>query len=111
MIKIKEIIWIEQEVECYNDEKYYDGMINDIQFISINKSYDSSNNFQGYSIYSHLLETSALLQRYYEGFDRTIYKTLDDAKLVANKKVEDFILSLIDMRDYKINELLNKKED
>ena len=99
MIKIKEIIWVEQEVECYNSEKYYDGMINDIQFISISKSYDNSNNFQGYSVYSHLVD---------KGFDRdNIYKTVDDAKLVANKKVED----LIDMRDYKINELLNKKED
>jgi hypothetical protein len=103
MIKIKEIIWVEQEVECYNSEKYYDGMINDIQFISISKSYDNSNNFQGYSVYSHLVD---------KGFDRdNIYKTVNDAKLVANKKVEDFILSLIDMRDYKINELLNKKED
>jgi hypothetical protein len=38
--------------------------------------------------------------------DETIYKTLDEAKIVAKKKVEDFVFGLIDMRDYKIDELL-----
>jgi hypothetical protein len=38
--------------------------------------------------------------------DRTEYETLDDAKLVVKKKVEDFVFGLIDMRDYKIDELL-----
>ena len=65
--------------------------------------YDSNNIPTGYTIYMQIDNTAAS--------DRTEYETLDEAKLVANKKVEEFILSLIDMRDYKINELLNKKED
>jgi hypothetical protein len=38
--------------------------------------------------------------------DRTEYETLDEAKLVAIKKVQDFVFGLIDIRDYKLNELL-----
>jgi hypothetical protein len=103
MIKIKEIIWVEQNVDIVDYYIYYDGMLNGHQVAGIHTQYDSNNIPTGYTIYMQIDNTAAS--------DRTEYETLDEAKLVANKKVEEFILSLIDMRDYKINELLNKKED
>ena len=106
MMKIKDIIWVEQSVDIVPDYIYYDGMLNGHQVVSINESYDNKsipNNSNGYTIYDYIGNTAAS--------DRTIYKTLDDAKLAAKKKVENFIFGLIDMRDYKIKKLLNKKED
>jgi hypothetical protein len=97
MISLKEIIWIEQNVDIV-DYIYYDGMLNGHQVAGIHTQYDSNNIPTGYTIYMHIDNTAAS--------DRTEYETLDEAKLVAKKKVEDFVFGLIDMRDYKINELL-----
>ena len=98
MISIKEIIWIEQNVDIVDYYIYYDGMLNGHQVVAIHTQYDSNNIPTGYTIYMHIDNTAAS--------DRTEYETLDDAKLVAKKKVEDFVFGLIDMRDYKIDELL-----
>jgi hypothetical protein len=103
MVSIKEIIWIEQNVDILDYYIYYDGILNGHQVVTINTQYDSDNIPTGYIIYVHIDNSAES--------DRTEYETLDEAKLVAKKKVEDFIFGLIDMRDYKINELLNKKED
>lgn len=90
MIRIKEIIWKEIEIEC-TDETYLDGMLNDIQIISIHEN-------DGYSIYSYLFD---------KGFDKdNVYTTLEEAKVEATKRVEKFVFGLIDMRDYKLDELL-----
>lgn len=98
MISIKEIIWKEEYVELVDDYVYYDGMLNGHQVVGINIKYDSNGNGLGYTIHMFIDNTAAS--------DRTEYKTLDEAKLVAKKKVEDFVFGLIDMRDYKLNELL-----
>ncbi len=98
MISLKEIIWVEEYVELVDDYVYYDGMLNGHQVISIHESVDSIYMKNGYTIYDHIGKTAAS--------DRTIYETLDEAKEVAKKKVEDFVFGLIDMRDYKIDELL-----
>lgn len=98
MISLKEIIWKEEYVELVDDYVYYDGMLNGHQVVSIHKQYDNNGNGLGYTIYMHIDNTAAS--------DRTEYDTLDEAKSVAKKKVEDFVFGLIDMRDYKINELL-----
>ena len=97
MISLKEIIWEEEYVELVDDYVYYDGILNGYQVVGINIKYDSNGNNIGYTIYMYIDNTTS---------DETIYKTLDDAKIVAKKKVEDFVFGLIDMRDYKINELL-----
>lgn len=98
MISLKEIIWKEENVDIVDDYIYYDGMLNGHQVISIHLQYDNNGNSIGYTIYDHIGKTGAS--------NRTIYNTLDEAKLVAVKKVEDFVLGLIDMRDYKLNDLL-----
>mgnify|MGYP003463488431 FL=1 len=97
MISLKEIIWKEEYVELVDDYVYYDGMLNGHQVVSIHKQYDNNGNGLGYTIYDHIGKTAAS--------DRTEYDTLDEAKSVAKKKVEDFVFGLIDMRDYKLNEL------
>jgi len=96
MINLKEIIWKEENVDIVDDYIYYDGMLNGHQVISIHLQYDG--NSIGYTIYDHIGKTGAS--------NKTIYNTLDEAKSVAVKKVEDFVLGLIDMRDYKLNDLL-----
>ena len=93
MFSIKEIIWVEQNIVDYYI--YYDGMLNGHQVAGIHTQYN--NIPTGYTIYMHIDNTAAS--------DRTEYQTLDEAKLVAKKKVEDFVFGLIDMRDYKLNEL------
>ncbi len=98
MISLKEIIWKEEYVELVDDYKYYDGILNGHQVISIHKHFDNNGNSIGYTIYDHIGKTAAS--------NRTIYNTLDEAKLVAVKKVEDFVFGLIDIRDYKLNDLL-----
>jgi hypothetical protein len=98
MISIKEIIWKEEYVELVDDYVYYDGILNGHQVIAIHRQYDSNGNGTGYTVYDHIGKTAAS--------DRTEYETLDEAKLVAKKKVEYFVFGLIDMRDYKIDELL-----
>jgi len=97
MISLKEIIWVEQNVDIVDYYIYYDGMLNGHQVAGIHTQYDSNNIPTGYTIYMHIDNTAAS--------DRTEYETLDEAKEVAKKKVEDFIFGLIDMRDYKLNEL------
>ena len=97
MISLKEIVWVKEKVEVVSDI-YYDGMLNGHLVVSI-YSLNGSDLFDDiYTVYDHIGKTGA--------FDRTEYKTLDEAKLVAKKKVEDFVFGLIDMRDYKLNELL-----
>jgi hypothetical protein len=98
MISLKEIIWVEQNVDIVDYYIYYDGMLNGHQVAGIHTQYDSNNITTGYTIYMHIDNTAAS--------DRTEYETLDEAKLVVKKKVEDFVFGLIDMRDYKLNELL-----
>lgn len=98
MINLKKIIWKEQYVELVDDYSYYDGMLNGHQVVSIHKQYDDNGNSIGYTIYDHVGKTGAS--------DRTFYITLNEAKLVAQKKVEDFVFGFIDMRDFKLNELL-----
>lgn len=97
MISLKEIIWKEEYVELVDDYKYYDGILNGHQVVSIHKQFDNNGNSIGYTIYDYIGKTAA---------SRTIYNTLDEAKLVAVKKVEDFVFGLIDIRDYKLNDLL-----
>lgn len=98
MISLKEIVWVEESVDIVDDYVYYDGMLNGHQVISIHTQYDNNGNTTGYTIYDHISRTAA--------GDRTEYKTLDEAKEIAKKKVEDYVFGLIDMRDYKIDELL-----
>jgi len=98
MISLKEIIWKEKYVELVDDYVYYDGMLNGHQVVGINIKYDNNGNGNGYTIHMYIDNSAAS--------DITEYETLDDAKLVAKKKVEDFVFGLIDMRDYKLNELL-----
>lgn len=97
MISLKEIIWIEENVDIVDDYIYYDGMLNGHLVVSIHPQYNENNGIV-YTIYDHIGQTAAS--------DRTEYQTLDDAKLVSKKKVEDFVFGLIDMREYKIGELL-----
>jgi hypothetical protein len=94
MINIKEIIWKEENVDIV-DYYYYYGMLNGNEVVSIHPKYSKGK--IGYRIYMHIDNTA---------FDRTEYKTLDEAKLVAKNKVEDYVFSLIDMRDYKLDDLL-----
>ena len=98
MIKIKEIIWEEIEIEC-TDETYFDGKINNIQVISIHNQYDPMTNIKiGYSIYSHIFD---------KGFDKdNVYTKLEEAKEEAIKRVENYIFGLLEIRDYKLEELL-----
>jgi hypothetical protein len=98
MISLKEIIWEKEYVEVVDDYVYYQGMLNGHHVVDIHTKYNSNNIATGYTIYIHIDNTAAS--------DRTEYETLDEAKLVARKKVQDFVFGLIDMRDYKINELL-----
>ena len=98
MISLKEIIWKKEYVELVDDYVYYHGMLNGHQVADIHTKYDDNGNSTGYTIYMHIDNTAAS--------DRTEYETLDHAKVVAQKKVQDFIFGLIDMRDYKLNELL-----
>ena len=57
-------------------------MLNGHQVAGIHTQYDSNNIATGYTIYMHIDNTAAS--------DRTEYETLDEAKLVAKKKVEDY---------------------
>jgi len=98
MISLKEIIWKEEYVELVDDYVYHDGMLNGHQVVSVHKQHDNNGNSTGYTVYMHINNTAAS--------DRKEYKTLDEAKAVAQKKVEDFVFGLIDIRDYKLNELL-----
>jgi hypothetical protein len=97
MISLKEIVWVKQ-AGISGDYIYHDGILNGHQVISIHESVDSLYEKNGYTVYDHIGKTAAS--------DRTVYKTLDDAKTVSKKKVEDFVFGLIDMRDYKISTLL-----
>lgn len=98
MISLKEIIWVEERVDIVDDYVYYDGMLNGHQLVSIHTQYGENNIIEGYTIYDHIGRTAS--------GDRTVYDTLEIAKEMAKKKVEDYVFGLIDMRDYKIDELL-----
>lgn len=96
MISIKPVQWIRETVDV-TDDVYYDGKINGIQLISIHE--DSG----AYSLYHHV----GLVKPF--GFQRNIiYNSLEDAMDAAEEKINSSILELIDMRDIKINELLNE---
>jgi hypothetical protein len=97
MISLKEIIWKEEYVELVDDYVYYDGILNGHQVVSVHKRYDNNGSL-GYTIHMNLDNSASS--------DKTEYETLDEAKLVSKKKVEDFVFGLIDMRDYKINQIL-----
>lgn len=97
MISLKEIIWKEEYVELVDDYVYYDGMLNGHKVVSVHKRY-AYNGSLGYTIHMNLDNSASS--------DKTEYETLDEAKLVSKKKVEDFVFGLIDMRDYKINQIL-----
>jgi hypothetical protein len=99
MISLKEIIWVREKVDVV-ESIYYDGMLNGHLVVSIYLIEDDV-----YTIYDHMIYTRGKTFQA-AASDRVEYVTLNDAKEAAKKKVEDFVFGLIDMRDYKINELL-----
>jgi hypothetical protein len=101
MIHIKDIEWIEVKSKNNgNHGDYHIASVRGYQFLQLHKmspgeTYYIHITFPTFKIYGN------------KGLEQWGLLPLDDAKNKAEEIISEEILSFIDMRDYKINEIIN----
>ena len=100
MIRIKDITWVEVESRSYDGYKNHSGIVRNISFLTIIQ----------YSVkpayYIHptlpIFKTQGN-----QGIDKWgMFGSLDECKRKCEEIITNEILSFIDMRDYKVNTIL-----
>lgn len=112
MIKIKDIIWKKLE-SSFLDTYHYEALIRDCQLLWVveDKKYTTNEDVNGMPILVsryHIHTLSSIFRvKGNEGIEEWgWFDDLEECKLKAEEVIKEEILSFIDIRDYKIEEVL-----